>query len=90
MFGWVGCEGAWEGWERCEGAQHGRRARLQRCQLTPPANPAHAPSPPMRCSSLACSTCHVVVEDQGVYDSLPEPTDDENDMLDLAFGLTDT
>lgn len=25
-----------------------------------------------------------------MYDVLPEPSDDENDMLDLAFGLTDT
>lgn len=40
--------------------------------------------------SLACSTCHVVVEDQAYYDKLPEPDDDENDMLDLAFGLTNT
>lgn len=39
---------------------------------------------------MACSTCHVVVEDQSYYDKLPEPDDDENDMLDLAFGLTDT
>lgn len=27
---------------------------------------------------------------QEYYDKLPEPDDDENDMLDLAFGLTDT
>lgn len=40
--------------------------------------------------SLACSTCHVVVEDKDYFDRIPEPTDDENDMLDLAFGLTDT
>lgn len=40
--------------------------------------------------SLACSTCHVIIEDHGYYDRMPEPTDDENDMLDLAFGLTDT
>ncbi|KAL4420822.1 hypothetical protein ABPG75_010478 [Micractinium tetrahymenae] len=40
--------------------------------------------------SLACSTCHVIVEDQEFYDKLPEADDDENDMLDLAFGLTDT
>ncbi|KAL4451271.1 hypothetical protein ABPG77_009343 [Micractinium sp. CCAP 211/92] len=40
--------------------------------------------------SLACSTCHVIVEDQDLYDKLPEADDDENDMLDLAFGLTDT
>ncbi|KAI5786494.1 2Fe-2S iron-sulfur cluster binding domain-containing protein [Peziza echinospora] len=40
--------------------------------------------------SAACSTCHVIVEDQDMYDRLPEPDDDENDMLDLAFGLTET
>ncbi|KAI9892209.1 MAG: mitochondrial matrix iron-sulfur protein [Vezdaea aestivalis] len=40
--------------------------------------------------SCACSTCHVIVEDQVHYDKMPEPDDDENDMLDLAFGLTET
>jgi ferredoxin-2, mitochondrial len=35
----------------------------------------------------ACSTCHVIFEDD-VYDALPEPTEDEDDMLDQAFGLT--
>jgi ferredoxin len=25
-----------------------------------------------------------------VYDSLPEPSEDEEDMLDMAFGLTET
>lgn len=39
--------------------------------------------------SLACSTCHVVV-DKGFYDKLPTATEDEEDMLDLAFGLTQT
>ena len=39
--------------------------------------------------SLACSTCHVIV-DPGWYDRLPEPSEDEEDMLDLAFGLTKT
>ncbi len=39
--------------------------------------------------SLACSTCHVVVDPEW-YDLLPEPTEDEEDMLDLAFGLTRT
>eukprot|EP01025_Chloroclados_australasicus_P034426 TRINITY_DN35172_c0_g1_i1.p1 TRINITY_DN35172_c0_g1~~TRINITY_DN35172_c0_g1_i1.p1 ORF type:complete len:219 (-),score=19.71 TRINITY_DN35172_c0_g1_i1:309-875(-) len=38
--------------------------------------------------SLACSTCHVIIEDQKIFDMLPEAEDDENDMLDLAFGLT--
>ncbi len=40
--------------------------------------------------SLACSTCHVVVEDKGYFDKLEEPSEDEEDMLDLAFGLTPT
>ena len=39
--------------------------------------------------SLACSTCHVVFESEDVFASLPEACDDENDMLDLAYGLTD-
>ena len=37
--------------------------------------------------SLACSTCHVIVK-QNFFDLLPEPFEEENDMLDLAFGLT--
>ncbi|KAK6140635.1 hypothetical protein DH2020_025635 [Rehmannia glutinosa] len=40
--------------------------------------------------SLACSTCHVIVMDMEQYNKLPDPTDEENDMLDLAFGLTET
>ena len=40
--------------------------------------------------SCACSTCHVILEDPDVYDRLSEPDDDENDMLDLAFGLRET
>ena len=39
--------------------------------------------------SLACSTCHVIV-DAKYYNILPHPTEDEEDMLDLAFGLTST
>jgi len=39
--------------------------------------------------SLACSTCHVIV-DPAFFDDLKEPTEDEEDMLDLAFGLTHT
>jgi 2Fe-2S ferredoxin len=39
--------------------------------------------------SLACSTCHVVV-DKEFYGKLSEPSEDEEDMLDLAFGLTPT
>jgi 2Fe-2S ferredoxin len=39
--------------------------------------------------SLACSTCHVIV-DGGWYKKLKAATEDEEDMLDLAFGLTET
>jgi 2Fe-2S ferredoxin len=39
--------------------------------------------------SLACSTCHVIV-DKNFYSKLEEPTEDEEDMLDLAFGLSPT
>ena len=39
--------------------------------------------------SLACSTCHVVV-DPDWYDLLKEASEDEEDMLDLAFNLTRT
>jgi 2Fe-2S ferredoxin len=39
--------------------------------------------------SLACSTCHVIVSREW-YGKLDEPSEDEEDMLDLAFGLTAT
>lgn len=39
--------------------------------------------------TLACSTCHVILNSED-YKSLPEPVEEENDMLDLAFGLTPT
>ena len=39
--------------------------------------------------SLACSTCHVIVDAEW-YDVLPSASEDEEDMLDLAFGLTKT
>ena len=39
--------------------------------------------------SLACSTCHVVLA-QADFDRLEEPEEEEEDMLDLAWGLTDT
>lgn len=39
--------------------------------------------------SLACSTCHVVV-DKDWFDQLDEASEEEEDMLDLAFGLTHT
>ncbi|KAL0963609.1 hypothetical protein UPYG_G00308570 [Umbra pygmaea] len=39
--------------------------------------------------TLACSTCHVIL-DPKVYEQLGPITDEENDLLDLAYGLTDT
>jgi 2Fe-2S ferredoxin len=39
--------------------------------------------------SLACSTCHVVV-DPSWYTKLADATEDEEDMLDLAFDLQET
>ena len=40
-------------------------------------------------SSLACSTCHVILEDE-IFMGLPEAEIEEEDLLDLAFGLTAT
>lgn len=39
--------------------------------------------------SLACSTCHVIIAPED-YARLKEPSEDEEDMLDLAWGLTQT
>lgn len=39
--------------------------------------------------SLACSTCHLIIEPE-FYSKLPSASDEEEDMLDLAFGLTHT
>lgn len=39
--------------------------------------------------SLACSTCHVIVAPDW-YELLTEASEEEEDMLDLAFGLSKT
>ena len=39
--------------------------------------------------SMACSTCHVIVQPDW-YKKLPTASEEEEDMLDLAFGLTKT
>jgi ferredoxin, 2Fe-2S len=39
--------------------------------------------------SLACSTCHVIVDTEW-FELLKDASEDEEDMLDLAFGLTKT
>ncbi|MGH1360940.1 MAG: ISC system 2Fe-2S type ferredoxin [Burkholderiaceae bacterium] len=36
--------------------------------------------------SLACTTCHVIVKEG--FDSLEESSEDEDDMLDKAWGLS--
>ena len=38
---------------------------------------------------MACSTCHVIVADEW-FDRLEPPTEEERDMLDLAFDLRRT
>ncbi|XP_034971755.1 adrenodoxin, mitochondrial [Zootoca vivipara] len=38
--------------------------------------------------TLACSTCHLIFEDN-IFKNLDAITDEEMDMLDLAYGLTD-
>lgn len=38
---------------------------------------------------MACSTCHVIV-DRAHFDLLPDPTDEEEDLLDLAWGVRPT
>ncbi len=37
-------------------------------------------------ASLACSTCHVILE-PAVYDALPPPSEKEEDLLDMAPAL---
>ena len=39
--------------------------------------------------AMACSTCHVIV-DEKFFDSLPPPSLDEEDLLDMAYGLAAT
>lgn len=39
--------------------------------------------------SLACSTCHVIVAPED-FERLPDAAEEEEDMLDLAWGLTKT
>ncbi len=40
--------------------------------------------------TLACSTCHLIFKEADYEKIGDNPTDEELDMLDLAFGLTDT
>ncbi|MAI10805.1 MAG: 2Fe-2S ferredoxin [Rhodospirillaceae bacterium TMED167] len=38
---------------------------------------------------MACSTCHLIVAEDW-YERLPDASEEEDDMLDLAYGLTKT
>jgi ferredoxin len=43
------------------------------------------------CSGImACSTCHVIVEPGKWFDKVGAPSEDEQDMLDLAYGARET
>jgi len=39
--------------------------------------------------SCACSTCHIILPKE-IYEKCIEPTEEELDMLDLAYGCTET
>ncbi|XP_022696125.1 adrenodoxin-like isoform X2 [Varroa jacobsoni] len=40
--------------------------------------------------TLACSTCHLIFKPEDYAKLKEKPTDEEMDMLDLAYGLTET
>ncbi|KAF6211874.1 hypothetical protein GE061_012390 [Apolygus lucorum] len=40
--------------------------------------------------TLTCSTCHVILKPDDFAKLPDKPSEEENDMLDLAYGLTDT
>ena len=64
-------------------------ARARAARRTRRAGRRKRPAPRRCGGELACSTCHVILE-QGLFDSLDEPDEEEVDMLDLAWGLEDT
>ena len=37
--------------------------------------------------AMACSTCHLIVSEDW-FEKLPDASEEEEDMLDLAYGLT--
>jgi Na+-transporting NADH:ubiquinone oxidoreductase subunit NqrF len=51
--------------------------------------PCFVPFPHGPTGVCACSTCHIIAPWK-VFDSLPETSEDEEDMLDMAFGLQET
>lgn len=70
----------------------GKQQKVEAAAGTSLLDIAHANGIPIEgaCEGcLACATCHVVVAEDH-YARLPEPTEDEDDMLDFAVGVTDT
>jgi 2Fe-2S ferredoxin len=39
--------------------------------------------------SMACSTCHMIIEDS-FYEKIKTPSDEEEDLLDITYGVTGT
>jgi len=39
--------------------------------------------------AMACSTCHVILE-EGAFNALPPPTEEEDSILDLTPGVRET
>lgn len=39
--------------------------------------------------AMACSTCHVILSEHD-FDRFPEPREEEDDLLDIAFGAKPT
>lgn len=75
-------------WENAKGEQHTTKAKCG-MNLMRVAH-AHGIDLEGACEGVcACSTCHVILSGE-VYDGLPDASEDEEDMLDQAFGLTET
>ena len=41
-------------------------------------------------AQLACSTCHVIFEDEDLFENFGEIEIQEEDLLDMAYGLSPT
>ncbi|OEH74886.1 adrenodoxin-type ferredoxin [Cyclospora cayetanensis] len=70
----------------------GKETAVQVPEGTTILEAAHSNDVPLEGScegQCSCSTCHVILSDE-LYEALPEPSVEEEDMLDLAACLTDT
>ena len=66
-----------------------RRAACAQGERAHPPSRAHTLSAGACGGETACSTCHVILT-KPFFDKVPEPSEAEEDMLDLALGLTKT